>query len=88
MVFVRSSNVTNGWLVTIRDPKSVIVTLQGYNGFLGVTHVTNSIGHFQGPYKWYIWFLTQKFKYQIVAFFQNTFTQLIPQVPHGKLSSS
>ena len=43
MVFVRSSKVTNGWLVTIRDPESVIVTLQGYalqgyNGFLGVTH--------------------------------------------------
>ena len=43
MVFVRSSKVTNGWLVTIRDPESVIVTLQGYalqgyNGFLGVTY--------------------------------------------------
>ena len=35
MVFVRSSKVTNGWLVTIRDPESVIVTLQG---FLGVTY--------------------------------------------------
>ena len=31
MVFVKSSKVTNGWLVT------------------------NSIGHFRGPYKWYIW---------------------------------
>ena len=31
MVFVWSSNVTNGLLVTIRGPN-------GYNGFLGVTH--------------------------------------------------
>ena len=43
MVFVRSSKVTNGWLVTIHDPESFIVTLQGYalqcyNGFLGVIH--------------------------------------------------
>ena len=60
MVFVRSSKVTNGWLVTICDPESVIVTLQGYalqgyNGFLGVTHgYQSTIGHFWGPYKWYI----------------------------------